>query len=153
MRGYFGIGIQNTKTQMNIGTLWRSAFLMGADFIYTIGRRYNKQASDTVQAWRHIPLFNYESFEQFYESMPYNCQLIGIELDARSKPLKTFVHPERAIYLLGAEDNGLTKEAIDKCQYIVQLPGEFSMNVAVAGSIVMYDRIAKGSSVELLKVA
>lgn len=49
----------------------------------------------------------------------------------------------QACYLLGAEDNGLTKEAISKCQELVYLPGERSLNVAVAGSIVLYDRISK----------
>lgn len=142
-RGFFGIGIQHTKTEQNIGTLWRSASIMGASFIFTIGKRYKKQASDTMQSWRHIPLYNYETFEEFYKAMPYDCQLIGIELDDKSEPIETFKHPERCIYLLGAEDNGLTREAIDKCHKIVQLPGDYCMNVSVAGSIMMYDKLQK----------
>lgn len=142
-RGFFGIGIQHTKTQQNVGTLWRSASIMGASFIFTIGKRYKKQASDTMQSWRHTPLYNYETFEDFYKAIPYDCQLIGVELDDKSEPIETFKHPERCIYLLGAEDNGLTKEAIDKCHKLVQLPGDYCMNVSVAGSIMMYDRILK----------
>lgn len=143
MRGYFGIGIQNTKTEVNTGTLWRSAKLLGASFIFTIGRRYQRQVSDTLKAYRSIPLYNYVDFNSFYSHLPYNCFLIGIELDEKASLLKNFMHPERCVYLLGAEDNGLTKEAISKCHKLIQLPGEFSMNVAVAGSIVMYDRISK----------
>jgi tRNA G18 (ribose-2'-O)-methylase SpoU len=143
MRGYFGIGILDPKTTDNIGTLWRSANLFGAAFIFTIGGRYKKQPTDTMQTWRHIPLHNYATFELFYNSMPYNCKLIGVELDEKSVPISKFVHPERAIYLLGAEDHGLTKEAITCCHHIIQLPGEYSMNVAVAGSIALYDRINK----------
>ena len=96
-----------------------------------------------MQTHRHIPLYHYLTFEDFYNSMPYDCRLIGIELDEKSEPIKTFTHPERCIYLLGAEDNGLSKEVINKCHSIIQLPGEYSMNVAVAGSIVMYDRFCK----------
>jgi len=147
-RGFFGIGIQHTKTEQNIGTLWRSASIMGASFIFTIGKRYKKQASDTMQSWRHIPLYNYETFDEFYKAMPYDCQLVGIELDDKSEPIETFKHPERCIYLLGAEDNGLTKEAIDKCHKIVQLPGDYCMNVSVAGSIMMYDKILKSGGKE-----
>jgi tRNA G18 (ribose-2'-O)-methylase SpoU len=142
-RGYYGIGIEHTKTEQNVGTLWRSASLMNANFIFTIGRRYKKQASDTMKSWKHIPLYNYETFDDFYEHMPHDCRLIGVELDEKSVPIKDFIHPERCIYLLGAEDNGLTKRAIEKCHIIVQLPGEFSMNVSVAGSIVMFDRQMK----------
>ena len=142
-RGYYGIGIENTKTSVNIGTLWRSAKIFNASFIFTIGKRYKKQASDTLKAYRHIPLYQYDSFDKFYEAMPYDCRLIGIELDERAKPIYNYVHPERAIYLLGAEDSGMTKEALTKCQTIIQLPGDYCLNVAVAGSIVMYDRVTK----------
>lgn len=145
MRGFFGIGIQNTKTEMNIGTLWRSASIMGASFIFTIGKRYKRQPTDTMESYRHIPLYNYETFDDFYKSMPYDCQLIGVELDEKSIPVNEFKHPERAVYLLGAEDNGLTKEAIQKCHKLIQLPGKYCMNVSVAGSIAMYDRISKNN--------
>lgn len=140
-RGYFGIGIMNAKTEINVGTLWRSASILGASFIFTIGRRYQKQASDTMQSYRHIPLYNYENFADFYKSIPFDCQLIGVELDEKSIPLSEFKHPERAIYLLGAEDTGLSREAIEKSHKLVQLPGNFCLNVAVAGSLIMYDRI------------
>lgn len=143
MRGFFGIGIQNTKTEMNVGTLWRSASILGASFIFTIGKRYKRQASDTMESWKHIPLYHYITLEDFYKSLPYDCQLIGVELDNKSVPVSHFKHPERCVYLLGAEDNGLTKEAINKCHKLIQLPGNYCMNVAVAGSIVMYDRINK----------
>lgn len=142
-RGYFGIGIQDVKTAENIGTLWRSAFIFGASFIFTIGNRYKRQASDTTQSWRHIPLYNYLSFDEFYNAMPYDCRLIGIELTDKSTPIQDFKHPERCIYLLGAEDSGLTTEAISKCHELIILPGSFCLNVSVAGSIVLYDRINK----------
>lgn len=139
-RGYFGIGIENTKTGMNVGTLWRSAHLLGASFIFTIGKRYKMQASDTTKAWKSVPLFSYESFEDFYASLPHDCQVIGVELDPKAIPLSDFSHPERCVYLLGAEDHGLSRKALEKCHKLVVLPGKYSMNVATAGSIVMYSR-------------
>ena len=96
-----------------------------------------------MKSWKHIPLFEYENFEQFYASRPKGSKLIGIELDERSMPLTTYQHPERAIYLLGAEDKGLPQAILSRCDEIVQIPGEFSLNVSVAGSIVLYDRLLK----------
>ena len=145
-RGYFGIGIEHTKTETNVGTLWRSANIMGAQFIFTIGMRYRKQASDTTKAWRHIPLFHFLTFESFYENMPFDCRLVGIEIDAAAQHLYGYVHHERCIYLLGAEDHGLTNRALSRCHDLVVIPGDRCLNVAVAGSIVMYDRAAKESS-------
>ena len=145
-RGYFGIGIEHTKTVANVGTLWRSAHLLGAGFIFTIGARYKKQASDTMKSWMHVPLYNYVTLEDLYQHLPHDCLLIGVEMDARSIPLHLMGHPERAVYLLGAEDHGLSKAASERCHRLVVLPGERSMNVAVAGSIVMYDRWIRGTS-------
>lgn len=142
-RGYYGVGIYLPKSKKNIGTIFRSAFILGAKFIFTIGERYDWQKTDTVKSYRNIPLFHYSTFDEFYNSFPKECKLIGVELCERSIPLTSFVHPERSIYLLGAEDYGLPKEITDKCNAVVQLPGEFSLNVSVAGSIVMYDRIKK----------
>lgn len=143
MRGYFGIGIENVKDKLNIGTLWRSANIFGAKFIFTIGNRYKKQASDTMNTPNHIPLFHYQCFDDFYSNIPYGCRLIGIELSDKAIEIKKYNHFEKCIYLLGAEDHGLTNQAIGKCYQIVQLPGNYCMNVAVAGSIIMYDRIIK----------
>lgn len=142
-RGYFGIGIEHAKTEYNIGTLWRSAQIMGAAFIFTINNRYKKQSSDTMKTFRHIPLIHYSNFSDFYCHLPYDCMLIGIELDERAIEINRFEHPERCVYLLGAEDHGLTKEALNSCHSIVQLPGDFCMNVSVAGALAMYDRITK----------
>lgn len=139
-RGYFGIGIFNGKSASNLGTLWRSAYTFDASFIFTIGARYHKQSSDTVKAWRHVPLVAYPTFADFYEHLPYDCQLIGVELDDRARPLATFCHPQRAVYLLGAEDHGLNEEARAHCHHLIQLPGRFCLNVAVAGSLAMYHR-------------
>ena len=146
MRGYFGIGIENTKNVLNVGTLWRSANIMGASFIFTVGRRYKRQSSDTLETWRHIPLYAYETLEEFYSAMPYDCMLVGVELDGRAKPIREYIHPQRAVYLLGAEDNGLSEKAIKRCHQLVVLPGERSLNVAVAGSIVMFDRTIKANA-------
>lgn len=143
--GYFGIGCMGMKTSDNYGTLFRTAQIMGADFIFLIGPRFKRQSSDTMKSWKHLPLFEYETFTDFNTHRPYDCSLVGVELTENSMPIKDYKHPKQACYLLGAEDNGLTKEAIQACQEIIILPGERSMNVAVAGSIVLYDRVNKCS--------
>lgn len=142
-RGFFGIGIEHPKTSYNIGTLWRSAYAFDAAFIFTIGARYEKQSSDTLCTWRHIPLLHFETFEQFQQSRPHDCELVGVELTATATELRRFVHPQRAVYLLGAEDHGLTRQAQAACQSTVVIPASYCLNVATAGGIAMYDRSAK----------
>ncbi|MFV8225067.1 RNA methyltransferase [Christiangramia aquimixticola] len=142
-QGFFGIGIQNGKTPENLGVLWRSAQNMGASFIFTIGNRYAKQACDTHKAVGAMPYFHYETFGDFYRHLPKGAMLVGVELDDKAEPLETFIHPRRCVYLLGAEDHGLSSEAIEKAHHLVKFKSTLSLNVSVAGSIVMYDRSTK----------
>jgi tRNA G18 (ribose-2'-O)-methylase SpoU len=69
--------------------------------------------------------------------------LVGVELNEKAVQLETFEHPKRCVYLLGAEDHGLSKIAVDKSHHLVKFKSELSLNVSVAGSIIMYDRQAK----------
>lgn len=140
MRGFWGIGIYRPKIESNMGTLWRSAYNFGASFIFTIGRRYQKQNSDTIKAWRHLPLYHFENFEDFNGHRPHDCPLVIVEQCSRSKPIATFKHPERAIYLLGAEDGGVPEEIWKRQIHIIQIDTPMCLNVAVAGSIVMFHR-------------
>lgn len=142
LRGYFGIGIYHPKTEENIGTLWRSAHNFGADFIFTIGRRYKTQASDTTKADRHIPLFEYQTFEDFKNHLPKGARLVFIEQTEGASDLREAIHPEAAVYILGAEDHGVPLELMRGHQKVF-IDTPMCLNVAVAGSIVMYDRVLK----------
>ena len=143
-RGFCAIGVMHSKTPQNVGTLWRSAHAFGAAFVFTVGARYERQCSDTTKAWRHVPLFTFADLDDLRAHLPYSCPLIGVELDSRSRPLHKFSHPETACYLLGAEDHGLTADERAACHYLVEVPGPaYCLNVAVAGSIVLYDRASR----------
>jgi tRNA G18 (ribose-2'-O)-methylase SpoU len=144
-RGYFAIGVYHPKTEVNIGTLYRTAYLYKAAFVFTVGHRYRIQASDTPKATLHIPLFHFDTIDDLVAHLPNSAPLIGVELDPRGEQLPGFDHPERAVYLLGAEDNGLPAHVIDRCHALVEIPTvqPQSMNVATAGSIVLYDRHVK----------
>lgn len=145
-RGHFGVGILGCKTEHNVGTLWRTAHSFGADYLFTIGRRYRRQPTDTTRASRQMPLFHFDTFEAFHKVMPHEARLIGVEVDDRAVPLAQLEHPKMAVYLLGAEDNGLPARVLDRCWRVVALPGAYCLNVAVAGSIVLYDRLARVAS-------
>lgn len=140
----FGIGVQNLKNSGNLGTLFRSAYNMGASFTFCIGRRYKTQKSDTCKSFRQIPFFEYETFEEFYRNIPKGHKLVGVEYPlAKAVPLSGFTHPDNCVYLLGAEDNGLSTEAIGKCHLATYIPSKYCLNVAVAGSVILYDRMTK----------
>lgn len=141
-RGYFGIGIYHPKTTENVGSLWRSAHNFGADFIFTIGARYRKQVSDTTKASRHVPLYHYANMNDFKPHMPQGAELVLVEQADGAANLPDFNHPEAAVYVLGAEDYGVPEDEMRGYRKVA-IATPMCINVAVAGSILLYDRQCK----------
>jgi len=139
----FAIGVDHPKKEVNIGTLWRSAVCLGASMIFTVGRRYDPQSGDTVKSWLQVPLLHFQTWEEYRQHAPFSWVPIGIEVGREAVDLRDFQHPREAVYILGAEDGGLTNEAAGLCKDLVVIPSRYCLNVAVAGAIVMYDRAAK----------
>jgi|EP00900_Chrysochromulina_parva_P022210 tRNA(Leu) C34 or U34 (ribose-2'-O)-methylase TrmL len=141
--GFFTIGVVGLKSTHNLGTLWRSAYQMGAASIFVVGDRYSPQTSDTVKAWRHVPLVSHADWNAFAAASPFGAVWVACEMGG--EPLETFEHPERAVYLLGSEDSGLPESVLKASHLSVEIPSVRyeSFNVAVAGSVLMYDRLAK----------
>jgi tRNA (guanosine-2'-O-)-methyltransferase len=90
-----------------------------------------------------MPYFHYNTFTGFYQNLPKGAMLVGMELDEKAVPLESFKHPRRCVYLLGTEDHGLSKLTVEKSHFLVKFKSALSLNVSVAGSIVMYDRQLK----------
>lgn len=147
-RGFTGVVCWQPKHETNVGTLWRTAYLYNASFIGTIGRRYKRQASDTPNTPMRIPMFTYTDVDDLKAHLPFGCVLVGVELSDTAIPLDKFFFPPNVCLLLGAEDHGLPSSVLAKCHSVIQIPGpkEWSMNMAVAGSIALYSRYMQGLS-------
>jgi tRNA G18 (ribose-2'-O)-methylase SpoU len=127
---------------MNLGNLLRSAHAFDASFFFTIAPTFQAREvalSDTSDAARHLPLYNFDSVAEL--TLPRGCQLVGIELTEESQELPSFRHPVAAAYVLGPEKGSLSPELSARCEAVVKIPTKFCVNVGVAGAIVMYDRI------------
>jgi tRNA G18 (ribose-2'-O)-methylase SpoU len=142
----FAIGIENSKWECNVGTLWRSAYNFNAAMLFTIGRRWRKQASDTTATSRHIPLIAFRDLDDLREHMPRAWTPVAVEICKEATSLPDFKHPKQAVYILGPEDAGVSKKTAAWCKEKIVIPSRQCLNVAVAGAIVMYDRQCKGAT-------
>ncbi len=141
MRGYFAIGAERMSKSLNLGNLMRSAHGFGASFTFTVGATYNalEAAADTSKGTQHLPHYNWSGIDSMV--LPQGCTLVGIELTEDAIDLPSFRHPLRAAYVLGPERGSLSPELIERCAFIVKIPTVFCINVAMAGAVVMYDRV------------
>lgn len=141
-RGYFGIGAEGISKSANAGALLRTAHAFGAAFCFTVGAGFDAKAgrrADTSDAPAHVPLWRFASPEAL--SLPQGCVLVGIELLEDATELPSFRHPLSAAYVLGPERSGLSPAMLARCRHVVRIPARFSLNLAVAGALVLYDRM------------
>ncbi|MGB5831672.1 MAG: TrmH family RNA methyltransferase, partial [Thiohalocapsa sp.] len=73
--------------------------------------------------------------------LPQGAKLIGIELLDEAVDLPSFRHPRQAVYVLGPERGGLSDAMVERCDHVVKIPTRFSINVSLAGALVLYDRL------------
>jgi tRNA G18 (ribose-2'-O)-methylase SpoU len=141
LRGYFAVGVEGISKAVNLGNLLRSAHAFGASFLFTIGAdaRALEIRSDTSKAETHLPVYHWPSLAEL--ELPKGCSLVGVEILDEADDLPSFPHPLRAAYVLGPERGRLSSELARRCQHLVRIPAAFSLNLATAGAIVMYDRL------------
>lgn len=141
MRGYFAIGAERISKPLNVGNLMRSAHAFGASFFFTVNAqpRAVDLRSDTSKALTHLPYYNWASPEEM--ALPKGCKLVAVELLENASELPSFRHPLQAAYILGPERGVLSDTILSRCDHAVKIPAAFCINVAMAGAIVMYDRL------------
>ncbi len=137
----------NISKEHNVGSLVRTAHAVAATEVVLVGSRvWNVEAARTAELYTdilHLP----DDPQVFLDHLEAgNWNLVAVELDPRSVNLFEARYPERPCFLLGAELGGVPPELLDAASIVVQIPQWGlvpSLNLAVAGSIVVYDHLAK----------
>ncbi len=139
-RGYSAVGLHMPKTPANIGSVLRAAHCYGVGMVAHTGQRYRNASTDTMKAYRHLPLVSADDLQSL---VPYDCTPIAVDIVDGARCLTTFIHPERAFYVFGPEDGTLGAKVLGWCRERVYVPTAFCMNLAAAVNVVLYDRMAK----------
>jgi len=142
VRGYFAIGVEGVSKALNVGSLFRTAHAFGAGFVFTVEAAYEPAEggrSDTSDTPGSLPFYSFPDRDSLI--LPKGCDLVGVELDDSAVELPSFRHPRRAAYVLGPERGALSADLTARCRHVVKIPTRFSVNLGIAGAIVMYDRL------------
>ena len=86
-----------------------------------------------------MPFYRFGSVADL--NLPAGCELVGVELVEGAVDLPAFHHPRAAAYVMGPEKGSLSPAMLERCDHVVKIPTAFCVNLAVAGAIVMYDRL------------
>lgn len=139
-RGYFGVGAEGISKPGNLGALVRTAHAFGASFLFFVApyRPLRDAIADTSKAERSLPVFEASRAGELV--LPRQCKLVGVELTDEAVPLPSFRHPLHAAYVFGPERGQLSPEMVARCDWVVRIPTQFSVNLGIAVGIALYDR-------------
>jgi len=141
-RGYAAIGLDNPKTDINVGSAIRAAHVYGAAFVASSGKRHGVGLTDTMKGHRHMPYFRTDDLRSI---IPFGCVPVAVDLLDDAVSLFDYKHPERAFYIFGAEDATLGERVTSWCRDRVYIPTKGCMNLAATVNVILYDRMAKQS--------
>lgn len=146
-RGFACVALDNPKTPENVGAVLRAAHAFGAAQITVSGdrgratlNRWLRSATNTTKAERHCPVLITADPLTY---RPNGAEVVAVDIIDGATFLPCFCHPERALYVFGAEDATLGARILTRAQHRVIIPSTFCLNLAAAVSVVLYDRVAK----------
>ncbi len=148
--------LDNVLDTYNIGSVFRLADAVGAKKIFlcagseTPPNHRIKKAS--VGTWQWVE-WEYASTAveaiSKLKTQKSELQVIGVELDKRSVDYAKADYTLPLALVVGHESDGVSKEALEMCDQIVQLPQlgiNKSLNVMVSLGIVLYEVLEKVNS-------
>jgi len=141
------IALDGVNDPGNMGTLLRSALALGWEGVFILESSCDPYNDKAIRAARgatfRLPIAtgNWNDLEKLIASN----NLTPIAADIDGEPLPEFSIPQKVLLVLGNEARGISHEAQKLCQKVtIPMPGNMeSLNVAVAGGILMYSLISK----------
>lgn len=138
----FVLVLDHLKAGFNVPKLFRSGWAFGAKAIHLV----NIEPFDPAPAkgaFRKVPAHFYDDFKSCYETLTNdNYTLFRLEKNTQTQ-LTNCVLPQKSAFILGNEGMGHSFNAKDYPDVVsLGIPqfGEMeSLNVSIAGSIVMYE--------------
>lgn len=135
------IAIENVEHDFNIGSIVRTANSFNVDKVHIIGKKkYNRRGAMCTD--KYLKIVHHSTIEDFLKTQE-DRELVAIENNTpRAKALNDKRFVEKTTLIFGSENNGITKELLDKAndvRFIESFGSTRSVNVGVAAGIAMYE--------------
>lgn len=150
-RNQIYIVLDNVLDTYNVGAIFRLADAVAAEKVILCGQTETppntriKKASINTTEW--VPWEYAESTVLTISNLKNqisNIQIVAVEQDSRSVPFQKTDYSFPIALVVGHETNGISREVLDICDRIVELPMfgiNTSLNVMVSLGIVLYELI------------
>jgi tRNA G18 (ribose-2'-O)-methylase SpoU len=145
----FHVAIENWQHDMNIGSIVRSANAFAADTVHIVGRkRWNKRGAMVTDRYQHV-LHHDTVAELVAWARAERLPIIAIDNVPGSVIIERYGFPQRCILLFGQEGPGISAEAIEAADAVVEI-SQFgstrSINASAAAAVAMHVWITQHAS-------
>lgn len=144
----FHVAIENWQHDMNIGSIVRSANAFAADTVHIVGRRrWNRRGAMVTDRYQHVA-YREDAAALAAWARAESLPIIAIDNVPGCVPMETFDWPEHCVMLFGQEGPGLTPEAIEAAEAVVEITqygSTRSINASAAAAVAMYSWVQQHS--------
>ncbi|SCX04078.1 TrmH family RNA methyltransferase [Candidatus Aquiluna sp. UB-MaderosW2red] len=142
----YHVAIENWQHDLNIGSIVRTANAFLSKEVHIVGnRRWNRRGAmvtDRYQHVRHIPTI--EDFVQWAKTGAADggkLPIIAIDNVPGCKQIENVELPKECVFLFGQEGPGLSQEALDAADMVLEITqfgSTRSINASAAAAITMH---------------
>lgn len=134
------IAMMHIYGDFNLGTVVRNANFFGFERVYYIGGGKQYDRRSTVGTHNYTPVEYYKTVDEFFNAIDGKYIPIAVENNVNypQSNYYEFNFPNNSVLLFGEEQQGLSKEILDKCRALVTIPANGSvrsLNVGTASGI------------------
>ena len=138
----YHVAIENWQHDLNIGSIVRSANAFLAQTVHIVGRRrWNKRGAMVTDRYQHV-LHHPEIADLVAWARERNLPIIAVDNVPGSVALEHYDFPRECVLLFGQEGPGLSAEALEASDAVVEIMqygSTRSINASAAAAIVMHD--------------
>jgi tRNA G18 (ribose-2'-O)-methylase SpoU len=137
----FHVAIENWQHDLNIGSIVRNANAFLAAEVHIIGnKRWNRRGAMVTDRYQHIR--HHETVEEFLTwATQENLTIIAIDNVPGCQKIETYKLPETCVFLFGQEGPGLSEQAIEASDVVLEITqfgSTRSINASAAAAITMH---------------
>ena len=148
-RHSFHVAIENWQHDLNIGSIVRTANAFLADTVHIVGRRrWNRRGAMVTDRYQHV-LHHPTVDDLLFYARDRNLPIVAIDNVERSAAVEETVLPRECILLFGQEGPGLSPEALEAADQVVEITqygSTRSLNASAAAAIVMHQWVVHHAS-------
>jgi tRNA G18 (ribose-2'-O)-methylase SpoU len=137
----FHVAIENWQHDLNIGSIVRNANAFLAQEVHIIGnKRWNRRGAMVTDRYQHIR--HHDTVEEFLTwAKSENLPIIAIDNVPGCQKIETYKLPESCVFLFGQEGPGLSEQAIEASDVVLEITqfgSTRSINASAAAAITMH---------------